>query len=136
MRFKPRKYISKNVLWYLYERQDKKCYWCYKLLKVDEVEIDHRIPRTFTQSDAACELVGSCQSCNSRRNSHLWATDGDCRKWLQENPGKGASRMLWDETIPDAVQVREEPENWAARPLEPLPPYRKAWFKSDPYIKM
>lgn len=61
-----KKYIDKQ---YIYEREDKKCYFCGKNLYKNKVTLDHYYPRSLGGTEEVFNLVSSCKKCNNRKKS-------------------------------------------------------------------
>lgn len=56
----------------LYEEfEDKRCFYCGKPLKADQIHVDHFIPWSFIKDDNLWNLVLSCPSCNQKKSDKL-----------------------------------------------------------------
>lgn len=55
----------------LLKQMDAKCFYCNKIVKKDEIHIDHFIPWSYIYDDAVWNLVISCSSCNLKKSDYL-----------------------------------------------------------------
>lgn len=52
----------------LWNKQDKKCFYCEKILEFNKSTVDHIKPRCRGGSNDIENLVMSCKSCNSAKS--------------------------------------------------------------------
>lgn len=53
------------------EFENKKCFYCGKLLKPDKIDVDHFVPWSFIKDDNLWNLVLACPTCNRSKNDRL-----------------------------------------------------------------
>lgn len=70
-------------------KQNKRCYYCRKLLKKNEITFDHVIPISKTGYHSTENCVVACQPCNEAK------ADNDSFVWEQE------PREWWEQLIDD-----------------------------------
>lgn len=69
----------------IFERDQYECYYCREKKDVDDLHVDHKIPRVLGGSNADSNLLTACGSCNQRRFTRFVCEH--CRSWL------GATRL-------------------------------------------
>jgi len=62
----------RNYKNYLVERDGLRCHYCDTLMKYDEAQIDHKIPRVRGGTDAPHNLVLACARCNNIKGSSCY----------------------------------------------------------------
>lgn len=59
----------------LFNKYNQRCFYCHKLLTLDSMTLDHRIPRAkikeqqLFSNELQDNLVPTCQGCNKRKGS-------------------------------------------------------------------
>ena len=53
------------------EFENKKCFYCGKVLKPDKIDVDHFVPWSFIKDDNLWNLVLACPTCNRSKNDRL-----------------------------------------------------------------
>lgn len=66
----PRRYPKYKP--FLVERDGLRCHYCDTLMKYDEAQIDHKIPRVRGGTDAPHNLVLACARCNNIKGSSCY----------------------------------------------------------------
>jgi hypothetical protein len=61
-------YIDKK---YIYLRENKKCYYCKKELKIGQVTLDHYEPKSLGGTYDYFNLVSCCKRCNTFKKSRM-----------------------------------------------------------------
>ncbi|MCK8060898.1 MULTISPECIES: HNH endonuclease [unclassified Fusibacter] len=61
-------YIDKK---YIYLREDQRCYYCEKQLKLGQVTLDHYEPKSEGGTCDYFNLVSSCKRCNTFKQSRV-----------------------------------------------------------------
>jgi len=56
---------------YIYNRENKKCYFCDKDLKFKQITLDHYIPLSKGGVDEIYNIVTSCKTCNKYKGNSL-----------------------------------------------------------------
>lgn len=56
--------INKSIKKYVYERDNRVCFFCNKKLKFRQISIDHYLPLSKGGTDDVFNLVLSCKKCN------------------------------------------------------------------------
>lgn len=54
---------------YIYERDEKKCYFCEKPLAFHQISLDHYLPKSKGGTDDVFNIVLSCKKCNKYKKS-------------------------------------------------------------------
>ncbi|OPL07915.1 MAG: hypothetical protein AVO33_03335 [delta proteobacterium ML8_F1] len=67
--------MDKATKHYIYVRDGGLCYHCLKPLKMNQVNIDHYLPRARGGKDEIYNYVLSCQRCNKYKGERV---PGDC----------------------------------------------------------
>ena len=57
---------------FIVERDGLRCHYCDKLMKYDEAQIDHKVPRVRGGTDAPHNLVLACALCNNIKGSSCY----------------------------------------------------------------
>lgn len=68
---KKRKFIKQN----LSDRAELLCYICGKSLTEDEVQIEHKFPKTMGGSNTASNLKVACEDCNNEKKNYIDSSD-------------------------------------------------------------
>ncbi len=55
----------------LLKQMDATCFYCDKMVKNDDIHIDHFIPWSYIYDDAEWNLVVSCSDCNLKKSDYL-----------------------------------------------------------------
>lgn len=74
--------IYRTILYQEFEND--KCFYCGKVLKPDDIDVDHFIPWSFVKDDNIWNLVLSCKSCNRKKSDKL-PSDYFVRKIFERN---------------------------------------------------
>ncbi|MTI66288.1 MAG: HNH endonuclease [Firmicutes bacterium] len=56
---------------YIYNRENKKCFFCKKKLKFRQVTLDHYLPLSKDGTDEVFNLVVSCRKCNKLKDNKV-----------------------------------------------------------------
>lgn len=56
---------------YIYERDNKKCFFCGKLLKYNKITLDHYLPRSKKGTTDVFNLVTCCKFCNISKGNRI-----------------------------------------------------------------
>lgn len=56
---------------YIFNRDEEKCYFCHKPLKLGSLSVDHYFPRSCGGSYDVFNLVASCKKCNTLKKSRI-----------------------------------------------------------------
>ena len=62
---------------FIVERDGLRCHYCDSMMKYDEAQIDHKVPRVRGGTDAPHNLVLACARCNNIKGSSCY----DCREF-------------------------------------------------------
>lgn len=61
--------ISNSEKAYIYERENKKCFYCKKYLKYRQITLDHYFPKSKGGTSEIFNLVLSCKKCNKLKKN-------------------------------------------------------------------
>lgn len=61
--------IKKSEKGYIYERDNRKCYYCGKPLRYRQITLDHYLPRSRGGIEVIYNLVNCCKSCNKLKKN-------------------------------------------------------------------
>ncbi len=56
---------------YIYERDDKKCFFCGKSLKYNKITLDHYLPKSKKGTTDVFNLVTCCKFCNISKGNKI-----------------------------------------------------------------
>ena len=56
---------------YIYERENKKCFYCGKSLKFRQITLDHYLPKSKGGTKEVFNLVLSCRKCNRLKGNRV-----------------------------------------------------------------
>lgn len=88
-----RKTIPKKVRLEVYEKYDRHCAYCGKLLEYKDMQVDHLIPfqrerfKKYAEEEIECfeNYMPACRRCNHYKRAHSLET---FRKMIEEIPAK------------------------------------------------
>ncbi|MCT4633400.1 MAG: HNH endonuclease [Firmicutes bacterium] len=73
-----KKYIDRQ---YIYERENKKCFFCSKFLYKNKITLDHYYPKKYGGTEEVFNLVCSCKKCNNMKKSKV--PDNHKEHWIK-----------------------------------------------------
>ena len=59
--------LKKDMKWKIYIRDGGRCYYCKQVLFINDMTIDHKIPRYKNGNDQQTNLILSCEKCNKEK---------------------------------------------------------------------
>lgn len=62
---------KKSLKKYIYERDERKCWFCEKALFFRQMTLDHYLPRSSKGPDEVYNLVSCCQKCNKEKKDYI-----------------------------------------------------------------
>lgn len=66
-----------NIREYIWNRDNRRCIYCGKKLRLDEMWIEHKIPRVFGGTSEESNLLCSCKDCNLEKSSKIVLRERD-----------------------------------------------------------
>jgi CRISPR/Cas system Type II protein with McrA/HNH and RuvC-like nuclease domain len=78
--------VNKSTKKYIYFRDMKKCFFCSKKLKFNQISLDHYLPSSKGGTDDVFNMVLSCDKCNINKRDTV---PNEWEKLLIENLKKG-----------------------------------------------
>lgn len=85
----------KNIL---LEQMDAKCFYCNKVVKNNDIHIDHFIPWSYIYEDSIWNLVISCSGCNLIKSDYLPPKEcvAKIEKEIQNIDSMNTIKILWN----------------------------------------
>lgn len=62
---------KRTIQSYIYERDNRKCFYCEKPLKPGKMTLDHYFPRSLGGTEEYYNLVACCKLCNKYKKSRV-----------------------------------------------------------------
>lgn len=56
---------------YIYERDNRRCFYCNKYLKFKQITLDHYLPKSYGGTQDVYNLVVCCKKCNKLKGSFV-----------------------------------------------------------------
>lgn len=66
-----RRKVANEIKETLLSQQQNKCFFCKKLISIDNLEIDHKIPWSLVGDELSGNLVATCFSCNREKQNKI-----------------------------------------------------------------
>lgn len=87
--------ISKEKRLEVYEKYNKHCAYCGRIIEYKDMQVDHFIPQSLicdSETDNIINLMPSCRSCNHYKRAHSLET---FRQYIAEIPRKLKNNYIY-----------------------------------------